>query len=217
MNKTRLLFIDDEEVNRINFQQAFSDDYDVLLAASGKEALELLAANEDIALILSDQRMPEMSGAELLARAREILPNAERIILTAYSQPEDIIAAINQGEVYRYILKPWSDAELRIAIMQAIERFQLKQENRSLLFILEEKNDELAELVKARTDELTKLQSMLPICSYCRRIRDDKNAWHELEVYLRLHSEIHFTHGICPHCYEMVMKEHSEIMPKKDK
>lgn len=216
MKKARLLFIDDEEINRINFQQAFADDYDILLAASGEEALALMGKHQDIALVLSDQRMPEMSGAEVLARAREILPYAERIMITAYSQPEDIISAINQGEVYRYILKPWADEELRIAIMHALEKHQLKRENRNLLLILEEKNKELAELVRVRTSELHKLQSLLPICSYCRKIRDDQNAWHEIEVYLHRNKDINFTHGICPQCYEKVMAEYGAML-KQDK
>ena len=207
MNRPRLLFIDDEEINRSNFQQTFAEEYHILLAGSGEEALEIMAREEGLALILSDQRMPGLSGAEVLARARELSPHAERIMITGYSEPEDIMAAINQGHVYRYILKPWTSSELRIAIIHAVERHLLKQENRTLFSALEAKNAELEELVRARTLELKNLQNMLPICSYCRKIRDDKNAWHELEAYLQHHSDILFTHGICPHCYDKVMAE----------
>lgn len=205
MNRPRLLFIDDEEINRSNFQQTFTDDYEILLAATGEEALETMAQADRLALILADQRMPGLSGAEVLARAREIAPHAERIMITGYSDPEDIMAAINQGQVYRYILKPWSNEELRIAIIQGVERYLLKQENRALLLALEAKNVELEALVQERTRELKKLQSLLPICSYCRKIRDDKNAWHGLEEYLYQHTDILFTHGVCPTCYNKVM------------
>ncbi len=205
MNRPRLLFIDDEEINRSNFQQTFADEYEILLAGSGEEALKIMAQKNGIALILSDQRMPGLSGAEVLARARELAPQAERIMITGYCEPDDIMAAINQGHVYRYILKPWSNGELGIAIIQAVERYQLKEENRTLLSALEAKNAELEELVRSRTLELKNLQSLLPICSYCRKIRDDKNAWHELEVYLHQHTDILFTHGICPPCYDKVM------------
>lgn len=205
MNRPRLLFIDDEEVNRSNFQQTFTDDYEILLAATGEEALETMAQADRLALILADQRMPGLSGAEVLARAREIAPHAERIMITGYSEPEDIMAAINQGQVYRYILKPWSNEELRIAIIQGVERYLLKQENRALLLALEAKNVELEALVQERTRELKKLQSLLPICSYCRKIRDDKNVWHGLEEYLYQHTDILFTHGVCPTCYDKVM------------
>jgi len=215
MKRARLLFIDDEEINRNNFQQTFADEYEILPAASGKEALEIMAREDDLALILSDQRMPGLSGAEILARARELAPQAERIMITGYSDPEDMIAAINQGQVYRYILKPWASGELRIAIIQAVERHRLKQENRYLLSALEAKNDKMEEMVRAKTLELKKLQSMLPICSYCRKIRDDKNAWHGLETYLRQHNDILFTHGICPHCYENMMVELAEIGQRK--
>ena len=205
MNRPRLLFIDDEEINRSNFQQTFGDEYEILLAGSGEEALEIMAKENDLALILSDQRMPGLSGAEVLARARELAPKAERIMITGYSEPEDIMAAINQGQVYRYILKPWSNGELRIAIIHAVERYQLKEENRDLLLALEVKNAELEALVQARTTELKNLQSLLPICSYCRKIRDEKNAWQGLEEYLHQHTDILFTHGICPHCYDKAM------------
>ena len=205
MNRPRLLFIDDEEINRSNFQQTFTDEYEILLAANGEEALEIIAQADGLSLILADQRMPGLSGAEVLARAREIAPHAERIMITGYSEPEDIMAAINQGHVYRYILKPWSNEELRIAIIQGVERHLLKQENRELLLALEAKNAELEALVQERTRELKKLQSLLPICSYCRKIRDDKNAWHELEEYLYQHTDILFTHGVCPTCYDKVM------------
>ena len=205
MNRPRLLFIDDEEVNRSNFQQTFTDDYEILLAATGEEALKTMAQADKLALILADQRMPGLSGAEVLARAREIAPHAERIMITAYSEPEDIMAAINQGQVYRYILKPWSNEELRIAIIQGVERYLLKQENRALLLALEAKNVELEALVQERTRELKKLQSLLPICSYCRKIRDDKNVWHGLEEYLYQHTDVLFTHGVCPTCYDKVM------------
>ena len=215
MNRVRLLFIDDEEINRSNFQQTFADEYEILLAGSGEEALEVMAREDGFALILSDQRMPGLSGAEVLAMARELAPQAERIMLTAYSEPDDIMAAINQGQVYRYILKPWASEELRIAIIQAVERHQLKQENQALLLALEAKNAELEELVQARTLELKNLQSLLPICSYCRKIRDDRNAWHELEAYLHQHTDILFTHGICPHCYDKVMAEQAHMLPRK--
>ncbi|MCX5875078.1 MAG: response regulator [Deltaproteobacteria bacterium] len=205
INRARLLFIDDEEVNRSNFQQTFTEEYDLLLASSGEEALEIIAQAPGLALILADQRMPGLSGAEVLARARELAPHTERIMITAYSEPDDIMAAINQGHVYRYILKPWASEELRIAIIQAVERYQLKQENRELLLALEAKNAELEALVRARTLELKNLQSLLPICSYCRKIRDDKNAWHGLEEYLHQHTDILFTHGVCPACYDMVI------------
>ncbi len=212
MNRPRLLFIDDEEINRSNFLETFGDEYEILLAGSGEEALEIMARESTLALILSDQRMPGISGAEVLARARELAPKAERIMITGYSEPDDIMAAINQGQVYRYILKPWTSGELRVAIIHAVERHQLKEENLALLLALEKKNFELEELVRARTMELKNLQSLLPICSYCRKIRDDKNAWHELETYLHQHTDIIFTHGICPHCYEKAMAENSQLI-----
>lgn len=236
MENPRILFVDDEEINRINFQQTFQDDYDVVIAASGEEALTAIQRNGGLAAILADHRMPGMSGAELLAQAREVAPFAERIIITGYTEPEDIIAAINKGHVYRYILKPWSADELRITIAQSVERFQLKQHNRELMEELRQKNLELEERVRERTAELNKanqaltarveelertkyelktLQGLLPICSYCKKIRDDKNSWHQLEEYLSRTADVLFSHGICPDCYREVVRKELDQMHRK--
>ena len=152
MNPPRLLFIDDEEINRSNFQQTFGEEYTILLAASGEEALEIMAREDDLAVILSDQRMPGLSGAEVLARALALAPHAERIMITGYCEPDDIMAAINQGQVYRYILKPWASEELRIAIMQGVERHRLKKENRWLLSALEAKDRKSTRLNSSHAD-----------------------------------------------------------------
>ncbi len=243
-SRARVLFVDDEEVNGINFLQTFQDDYEVLLAASGEEALELLAREREIAAILTDQRMPGLSGAEVLARARELAPQAERIMITAYSEPGDIIGAINQGQVYRYIVKPWEEEELRITLLQAVERHRLKKENRRLLAELFAKNQQLAESnaaleqrVAERTEELARrngelaarvaeleaarnevnsLKRLLPICSYCKKIRDDRDYWHTLETYLHHNADLMFTHSICPHCFEVVAQQFSKGGEEKE-
>ncbi|MGV1098960.1 response regulator [Thiovibrio sp. JS02] len=235
MHTPKVLYVDDEAINGSNFLQTFQGEYTVLLAASGAEALELIADHDDIAVILSDQRMPGLSGAEVLVRAMELRPHAERIMVTAYSEPDDIISAINQGQVYRYIVKPWAEEELRITMLQAVERFRLKQENRGLLEELQLKNRQLAEWnavleqrVAARTEELAQLnehllsrveelekardevsalKKLLPICSYCKKIRDDQDYWHNLESYLHHNTDMMFTHGICPTCYDTVLSQ----------
>ena len=116
----RLLFVDDEEriVNALRF--LFRNDYDVATATSGAAALELIRRQAPHVLV-SDQRMPGMTGVELLREAKEIAPNAVRILLTGYSDLAAIVGSINDGEVFRFISKPWDNEDIRKTIAQAVD------------------------------------------------------------------------------------------------
>jgi len=139
----KILFVDDEENVLRALKRLFLDEpYDVLTAISGKEALELMKVH-DFAVIVSDQRMPEMSGAEFLAQAKEIQPEAIRIVLTGYADVEAAINSINQGGAYRYITKPWNETDLILMIRDATETFRLKQGNRYLSDLTARQNEEL--------------------------------------------------------------------------
>jgi response regulator RpfG family c-di-GMP phosphodiesterase len=112
-NKTPiLLVVDDEPLVLNSLERLFEDHYDVLKAESGLRALELLKAHE-VDVLISDQRMPGMTGVELLERAKNIAPSAMRILLTGYADLDAVRAAVNAGEVFRYLTKPWSNAVLR--------------------------------------------------------------------------------------------------------
>jgi Nif-specific regulatory protein len=132
-----ILVVDDEQDNldafRFNFRKAF----DILSATGGAEALEILA-EKDVAVIVTDQRMPKMTGLELLREAKHVRPDAVGIILTAFTDVDVLIEAITLGQVYRYITKPWDAKEMRGVLQYALERFHLQRENRRLM-------DQLAE------------------------------------------------------------------------
>jgi DNA-binding response OmpR family regulator/signal transduction histidine kinase len=127
-----LLFVDDEAEVLDILSRTFADDYDVLTASSGAEALEILGRQE-VDLLVSDQRMPRMTGVQLIEKARERHPDLTCIILTAYTDPPDLIAAINRGQVYRYVTKPWDLHELVLTVEQALEKVRLRRENAQLL------------------------------------------------------------------------------------
>jgi len=131
LGKYPVLVVDDEPDNldavRFNFGRVFN----LLLAGSGEEALALARAH-DVAVIVTDQRMPKMTGLDLLKAAREIRPDAVGIIVTAFTDVDVLIESINLGRIYRYITKPWDAKELRGVLGHAIERFALLRENRRL-------------------------------------------------------------------------------------
>ncbi|MFW8601421.1 response regulator [Desulfobacterota bacterium M19] len=157
-----ILFVDDEENILKSLARLFIDeDYEVHTATSGREGLDLINNGLRPAVIISDQRMPEMNGAEFLHRVRELLPDSIRLVLTGYADIKSAVEAINQGGVYRYILKPWDDEELRNTISEAIKLVALKAENTRLNkelmdknIQLEQINEHLEEKVRQRTAEL---------------------------------------------------------------
>ncbi|MBX2864285.1 MAG: response regulator, partial [Leptolyngbyaceae cyanobacterium MAG.088] len=119
--KPKILVVDDEPDNLDLFYRTFYRDFQVLRADSGQAALASLAQNPDTAAIISDQRMPYMSGTELLLKVAQHYPNTIRIMLTGYTDVADLVEAINTGKVFKYITKPWDEQELRSIVQQAIE------------------------------------------------------------------------------------------------
>lgn len=123
--KTKVLVVDDERDNLDLLYRTFRRDFNVLKADSGARALDLLAAEGEVAVIISDQRMPEMKGTEFLSRTVPQFPDTMRIILTGFTDVEDLVEAINSGQVYRYMTKPWDPAELKAVVEQAAETHAL--------------------------------------------------------------------------------------------
>ncbi|MCK6504079.1 hybrid sensor histidine kinase/response regulator [Myxococcota bacterium] len=120
-----VLYVDDDLANLTVFEVAFGDDFPVLTAAGGAEALELLGKHE-VGVLLVDQRMPGMTGVELLTRVRAEHPEPVRILMTAYSDLAEAIDAINQGHIRRYLRKPWNHDELRAALLEGLESYELR-------------------------------------------------------------------------------------------
>ena len=141
--KLKILIVDDEIANLQKLKRTFAGTYTVLEASSGKEALEILE-KEPVAAIITDQKMPSMSGVEFLARSLGPSPDSVRIVLTGYTEVEDLMDAINQGQVHRYITKPWEPVSLREAVRKELESWELRRENDRLSRELQKINDALA-------------------------------------------------------------------------
>jgi len=156
-----VLIVDDEEsVLRAMKRLLRRDGYEIHLAASGPAALEILAEKE-IAVIICDQRMPGMTGAEVLAESVKLRPDAFRITVTGYADLQALQASVNEGGIHRFLLKPWNDDQLRKAVQDGVRAYQLIQENRRLEALtrkqkaqLEAWNRQLEEQVRQRTEEL---------------------------------------------------------------
>jgi signal transduction histidine kinase len=140
-NKT-ILYVDDEIQNLDGFKFTFYEDYTIYTAISAKDAFSILK-QQSIKIIISDQRMPEMTGLEFLSAIHKDYPDIICIILTAYADSDAIIKAVNQDGVYRFLLKPWNEHELRITINNALELYHYRQENKTLLTNLKKTNEDL--------------------------------------------------------------------------
>lgn len=152
----------DDEVNVLkSLKRLFLDeDYEILTAESGKEGLAVLE-QQPVQVVISDYRMPEMDGVTFFKEVHERWPETIRIVLSGYADTAAVVAAINEGQVYRFIPKPWSDDDLKITIAKAVERYFLVKANNELNEELRQANDELArialqleEKVVERTEEL---------------------------------------------------------------
>jgi K+-sensing histidine kinase KdpD len=136
MNKATLLVVDDESDNLDALERIFRKKYHFLRADSGVEALKILSSHPEIDVIITDQRMPQMTGVELLEQTLATHPHTVRILLTGYTEIDSIIAAVNQGHIFRYITKPWDSTDLINSVEQAVEHYargrQLELKNAQL-------------------------------------------------------------------------------------
>ena len=155
-----VLVVDDEEENILAFQLNFRHDFSVDAALSGPEALALLGKRE-YAVVVTDQRMPGMTGVELLEQTVDLYPHLIRIIVTGYTDNQSLIDAINMGRIYKYVTKPWSRDEMAMTIKRAIEAYSLALENDRLFHELQTKNEELERTVAERTRKLRDVNAKL--------------------------------------------------------
>ena len=158
----KVLFVDDEpNVLRSLNRLLIDEEYTLYTAESGREGLEILEREPDIQVVVSDYRMPEMNGVDFLKQVYARWPKTVRIVLSGYADTGSIVAAINEGKIYRFIPKPWNDDELKVHLAKAFEVYFLQKKNEFLADELQKSNDELKiinenleDLVRERTEEV---------------------------------------------------------------
>lgn len=146
-DKISILYVDDEVNNLQAFKATFRRDFKIFLAESAKEGRELLG-EEEVHIIITDQRMPEETGVEFLESIIPIYPDPIRILLTGYTDIQAVIDSINKGKVYHYLTKPWEEDYLKTVINNAYEVYALRKENKQLTDNLLRANDQLEFLLR---------------------------------------------------------------------
>jgi len=192
----QVLIAEDDGISRRMLEVTLAKwGHEVVSTSNGAEALRMLQET-NVSVAILDWMMPEMDGVDVCRHAREQLDKRPLyfILLTAKGRKEDIIAGLQAG-ANDYVTKPFDRAELQARLSVGIRVIELQMQ-------LAARVTELQEAL-ARVKEL---QGLLPICCYCKRVRDDQNYWRQVEVYIAEHSSVQFSHGICPACYEKVVR-----------
>lgn len=151
--KIRVLYLDDEENNLKSFKAAFRREYDVYTASTSEKAFDIVKSVKP-QVIFSDQRMPVTTGVEFFNALRQIFPDPVRILITGYTDINDIIEAINKGHIYRYVTKPWSEQEIKVAIDNAFDIYQTRKTLEVKLEELEKSNHELNRFIYSASHDL---------------------------------------------------------------
>ncbi len=193
----KILIAEDDPVSRRVLELACASwGFDVISVAGGAAASEALEREDAPPLALIDWTMPEMDGLEVIRRARLRDPARPLyiIMVTARASQEDVVRGL-LAEADDYVTKPFDHRELRARVLAGARVVRLQT---SLA-------ERVMELERAAR-RVKRLQGLLPICSYCKRIRNDRNYWQQVESYFAEHAEAEFTHGVCPECYENIVK-----------
>jgi DNA-binding response OmpR family regulator len=200
----RVLVADDEATSRHLIQAILTGwGFEVLMAAEGGEALDILGASSPPEIVLLDWMMPGADGLEVCRRIRAAKPQATTyiILVTARGGLENVVQGLEAG-ADDYITKPFDPRELRARLRAGVRIVQLQD-------ALLERYHQLEESLK----RVKQLQGLLPICSYCKKIRNDRNYWEQVDAYVASHSEAQFSHGVCPECYELHLKPQLQGLP----
>jgi CheY-like chemotaxis protein len=194
----RILIAEDDVVSRRLLQATLVRwGYEVVVADDGATAWQLFQEGVPPALAILDWNMPGIDGLEVCRKVRETQQDRRTtylILLTGRGSREDVVAGL-EGGADDYILKPFDPEELHARLRAGLRIVDLQRN-------LAERVREL----ESALQQVKQLQGLLPICMYCKRIRDDHNYWQQLEHYLATHSEAKFSHGICPTCYASIVE-----------
>jgi DNA-binding response OmpR family regulator len=200
----RVLIADDEATSRHLIQAILTGwGFEVLVAVEGGEALSILEGSSPPEIVLLDWMMPGADGLEVCRRMRAAKPQATTyiILVTARGGLENVVQGLEAG-ADDYITKPFDPRELRARLRAGVRIVQLQE-------ALLERFHQLEESLK----RVKQLQGLLPICSYCKKIRNDRNYWEQVDAYVASHSEAQFSHGVCPECYELHLKPQLQRLP----
>lgn len=209
--KHSILCVDDESDNVEALERLLRKKYRVLKALGGAEALDILKS-EKVSVIISDQRMPKMSGVQFLERSMKLQPEAVRMLLTGYTDVESIIDAVNSGQIFRYLTKPWDPVDLANTVDKAVERFELVAELKEKNIQLQQALDELKVLDEAKNQFMILINHELKtpltvISSYLQLLADTTLSDEQKKCVMRIDGATHRLQELIEDVLDLVMAE----------
>jgi sigma-B regulation protein RsbU (phosphoserine phosphatase) len=202
----RILIAEDEPISRRMLEASLVKwGHEVVVTTNGAEAWTEFQKEGAPSLAILDIMMPEINGLEICRKIRQI-PNSSPpylILLTGKQEKEDVVIGIEAG-ANDYLTKPFHREELRVRLGVGVQMIELQER--------------LAERVRELEDALAQvkqLQGTLPICSHCKKIRDDENYWHQVDNYISRYTDTHFSHSVCPDCYKEIWEPQLEEMERR--
>ena len=193
----KILIAEDDRISRRLLEMTLKRlEFEVILTENGAQALQVLNEPDPPQLAILDWMMPGLSGPGVCRKIRSASPSRPLylILLTRLGKRDNIVEGLEAG-ADDYLAKPFDAAELRARV----------QAGRRVVNLERELHDRVRELEDALAN-VKQLQGLLPICSYCKKIRDDQDYWHQVDSYVAQHTDVQFSHSICPSCFETVMK-----------
>ncbi|MCD4652273.1 MAG: response regulator [Candidatus Cloacimonetes bacterium] len=200
--KYKVLLVDDEKRVLQSLFRVLHGKYEIVTAKDGFEGLSKIQSEQNIAVVITDQKMPGMDGVEFLTKVREESPDTVRIILSGYRDFDVSIRAVNEGKVFRFLSKPFPSKNLIEVLEIAIEQFELNREISN----------------NANMRDLT--QNMLSVCSFCKKVREkekppqESESWERIELFLSRQFGFRFSHCVCPDCVGRLRTELEEMKQK---
>lgn len=201
----RILIAEDDPISRRVLESTLARwGYESLVACDGNEAWQALQSDDAPGLAILDWMMPKLDGVQVceLARSTARTRSVYIILLTAKGAKTDIVTGLDSG-ADDYVVKPFDREELHARLKVGLRIIELQRR-------LDNRIDELQRALS----EIKQLQGIMPICSHCKRIRDDKNYWQQVETYISNHSDARFSHSICPDCFEKATAELDNLLSR---
>lgn len=195
----RVLMAEDDAVSAKLLETVLTKwGYQTVVARDGEQALQALQAPDAPQLAVLDWMMPGIDGVEVCRRVRALdrAPRTYIIMLTAMERKEDLVTALDAG-ADDYLIKPFHHQELRARIQVGVRILDLQVE-------LSARVSELEEALA----NIKVLRGLMPICSYCKKVRNDQDYWQQVEQYIEAHADVQFSHSVCPECYEKEIAPH---------
>jgi len=203
----KVLIAEDDPISRFMLETSLKKwGYEVLVTSNGREAWDALQQEDTPQLAILDWMMPGMDGVQVCRKVRQTAATSGVyiLLLTAKGEKGDIVAGLEAG-ANDYVAKPFDRGELRARVQVGARMVELQQN-------LADRGRELMEALS----QVKQLHGILPICAHCKKVRNDQDYWQQVEGYISAHSEVQFSHSICPQCYETIVAPQIEELASQE-